>query len=478
LADLWCGTEQRPSNPEINGFFQIKAAAGAAKWEADFALGLQIACFVLGVLICVASVIVFVLNSFRHGYPRVHHLVVQWVKEYGFADAIHKSSFGRRTVHTFDDINRAVIHQFWIHAYWFYPMCAVAFMASGQLLFCMASFVASVISLTVSPYWFAFGLLDFASKSPEIRIVASVLAQNVRSIMMTLVFMLIVIYMFAVFGYLHLAEWFFYVEEYSLGDDQAIPSCTSLLQCFLTVLDDGLRANDIGANIEPVRSPDITELSTHFYVIYYVTTIYSLAFWFIVCIILLNIIFGIIIDSFGELRLHRQMIQGKINNECFICGIDRFTLDTQGAGFDRHCAKDHDKWNYLFLMVMLREKDPSEYNGWEQHVADQIYAVSSAWMPRNNAIALTEHKQREEAEVHKREEQATRTFELVTQMTGTLEQIISRQDELDKKVGKLQHASGLDEKSALGRGTSGRSGSSKGLLSRGGSSMSVPSPRG
>ena len=29
-------------------------------------------------------------------------------------------------------------------------------------------------------------------------------------------------------------------------------------------------------------------------------------------------------------------------------------------------------WNYLYLIVHLREKDPTEYNGWEQHVADTM----------------------------------------------------------------------------------------------------------
>ena len=94
------------------------------------------------------------------------------------------------------------------------------------------------------------------------------------------------------------------------------------------------------------------------YFLFYAQTIYSIAFWFIVCIILLNVIFGIIIDSFGELRLHREMIKGKIDNECFICGIDRFTLDTQGGGFEHHRKVEHEKWNYLFMLVTPRADPP------------------------------------------------------------------------------------------------------------------------
>ena len=29
-------------------------------------------------------------------------------------------------------------------------------------------------------------------------------------------------------------------------------------------------------------------------------------------------------------------------------------------------------WLYLYMIVYLREKDPTEYNGWEQHVANML----------------------------------------------------------------------------------------------------------
>lgn len=116
-------------------------------------------------------------------------------------------------------------------------------------------------------------------------------------------------------------------------------------------------------------------------------------FWFLVCIILLNVIFGIIIDSFGELRIHRQMIRGKIDNECFICGIDRFTFDTKGDGFEKHREFEHEKWNYLFMLVMILEKDHNDYNGWESHVAKHMSPPNSAFMPRSKALSLEEHRQ-------------------------------------------------------------------------------------
>jgi len=90
---------------------------------------------------------------------------------------------------------------------------------------------------------------------------------------------------------------------------------------------------------------------------------YQLSFWAIVITILLNVIFGIIIDTFGELRSDTLAKKHDMENACFVCGVDRFTLDTKGGGFERHIKEDHYMWNYLYLIVHLREKPPTEYHG-------------------------------------------------------------------------------------------------------------------
>ena len=56
---------------------------------------------------------------------------------------------------------------------------------------------------------------------------------------------------------------------------------------------------------------------------------YQLSFWAIVITILLNVIFGIIIDTFGELRADHLAKKHDMENTCFVCGVDRFTLDTK-----------------------------------------------------------------------------------------------------------------------------------------------------
>lgn len=48
--------------------------------------------------------------------------------------------------------------------------------------------------------------------------------------------------------------------------------------------------------------------------------IYDLLFFFIVIIIVLNLIFGVIIDTFADLRSEKQQKELILKNTCFVCG--------------------------------------------------------------------------------------------------------------------------------------------------------------
>lgn len=55
--------------------------------------------------------------------------------------------------------------------------------------------------------------------------------------------------------------------------------------------------------------------------------VYDLLFYFIVIIIVLNLIFGVIIDTFADLRSEKQKKEEILKTTCFICG--KCSLDTK-----------------------------------------------------------------------------------------------------------------------------------------------------
>ena len=59
---------------------------------------------------------------------------------------------------------------------------------------------------------------------------------------------------------------------------------------------------------------------------YYLSFLIKICSFALINIIFLNIIFGIIIDTFAELRDEKNRIDSDKKNICFICGLDRYNV--------------------------------------------------------------------------------------------------------------------------------------------------------
>lgn len=69
--------------------------------------------------------------------------------------------------------------------------------------------------------------------------------------------------------------------------------------------------------------------------------VYDLLFFFIVIIIVLNLIFGVIIDTFADLRSEKQKKEEILKTTCFICG-EAWFLPHRGYGRARAaCGLGH-----------------------------------------------------------------------------------------------------------------------------------------
>ena len=87
------------------------------------------------------------------------------------------------------------------------------------------------------------------------------------------------------------------------------------------------------------------------------------------------------IDTFAELRDERQKIEDDKKNMCFICGLDRATLEKNGQTFEVHIHNDnlHYLWNYIFYIYCLQNKDSTEYSGLEYAISDMIEKDDISW---------------------------------------------------------------------------------------------------
>ena len=123
---------------------------------------------------------------------------------------------------------------------------------------------------------------------------------------------------------------------------------------------------------------------------------YDMVFFFIVIIIVLNLIFGVIIDTFADLRSEKQNKEEIIKNSCFICGesksdllcvfpctlltkrhyfnagLERKAFDNKYVTFEEHVRNEHNMWHYLYFIVLIKVKDPTEFTGPESYVHEMV----------------------------------------------------------------------------------------------------------
>jgi hypothetical protein len=108
--------------------------------------------------------------------------------------------------------------------------------------------------------------------------------------------------------------------------------------------------------------------------------------------VLLNVIRGITVDTFSELRIAKILRLKDTLETCFICGLHKqfFDRDRLSHGFIHHIRQEHNMWNYLFFIIYLWEQDKDDDDGLEQYVRRSIEKDDINWIPTNKAMGLSE----------------------------------------------------------------------------------------
>ena len=56
----------------------------------------------------------------------------------------------------------------------------------------------------------------------------------------------------------------------------------------------------------------------------------------------------------------------------FFSGLDRKSFDNKNVTFEDHIRKVHNMCNYVYFMVLIHVKDPTEFTGPESYVHEMI----------------------------------------------------------------------------------------------------------
>merc|ERR1711871_921601 len=110
-----------------------------------------------------------------------------------------------------------------------------------------------------------------------------------------------------------------------------------------------------------------------------------MGFWIIVTIVLLNCVFGIMLDTFALLRDQQGQQRRVLNNQCFICCMERGDFESN-AVFNKHCKFEHNLMHYVFYIHYVKHLKSSDRNGMESLLYRLIEENDVSWIPLGTSL--------------------------------------------------------------------------------------------
>jgi len=289
---------------------------------------------------------------------------------------------------------------------------------SGMLIWHMMYFVICMGS-SFHPIVAALQLFDITIRSDTVGRIAMAISRNLGQFLWTLVLLFVTVYIYSLVGLYFMNGRF---QDGDVGD-----LCQDAYSCLLASLNYGLRSGGgIADAIQKFKYDEENKVQ------YLINTLFDLSFFIIIVTLLLNLIFGMIIDAFGDLRDEKSSNEEDMENVCFICGLQRSEYE-RTDNFERHISKEHNMWKYLAYLVYLQEKSKlymTDFTDIEDYVLDRYRNKDYMWIPVGRSLTLERHlakgEKEKKSEIEKMKADIDHKFDKLFEQT---KYIINRMDE-------------------------------------------------
>lgn len=160
--------------------------------------------------------------------------------------------------------------------------------------------------------------------------------------------------------------------------------CDNIYNCFLSVLHIGITTNSGLSIIGGELSRNNKE--------YFKKYLIDITFYFLVMVLIFNVIFSLIIDGLTQLREKMKIRRKNIKEFCFVCGIQKYVFEIKGNGWLNHYKYEHNIFAYLYYVIELQQKEMSDCDGLEKFVKMSVEKNDFKFLPLNQALSLQEKK--------------------------------------------------------------------------------------
>lgn len=294
-----------------------------------------------------------------------------------------------------------------------------------QLLHFILYFGGCVGGLFYEPC-LSFLLLDFVYKSPIAQTVLNAAWKPRNQILATLLLTMIIMYIFAMF-------YFFFLndlnpegegEGYNFSD---LIMTGTLLRMWKFLLRWGVPfLAPVDYMIENLGWRMIADV-----------------LYFVAAALMINILKGITIDTFVEIRTEYEKRIWDTEEVCFICGIEKNTFNRtiDRDAFRVHVKNDQNLWNYIYFLIYIQEQDKDDDDGLESYVRKCFEEDDLTWFPMRKAMRLN-------AESRKGSSVGPR-FKLTADLSGMNAHIqqglTSCKDTLNRAMGRIEQTIEFNE---------------------------------
>ena len=232
--------------------------------------------------------------------------------------------------------------------------------------------LTSIFASTDSGMLFnAILLLDIIKKIKILGNVLSIFNENKVALSSTLALFGVLLYIFAFFAFKTFRTHFDPSNDYY---------CETLQECMMTTVKYGLK-NGGGLGDGLTQMEWLENL-------YWTRYLYDFAFYMVISIVLMNIFFGIIIDSFADKRAKEADIEAEVQGQCFICGISQSKFEIENVPWKEHIFTQHNLHAYYGFIIRVIEKEMNECTGIEKHVKNSLNKGVIVFFPISRCLEI------------------------------------------------------------------------------------------
>jgi len=224
-----------------------------------------------------------------------------------------------------------------------------------------------------------------------------------KQIIQTSIMLLVIIYLYAVYGFEYLNESFI---------SNGVNNCENLLDCFATSFSRGLRSfGGIGDALSENVAP-------HDYDFYWSRYFYDITSFLVVNALLICLLWGIISDAMTEFQRKTSAIWTEINSVCYVCGINKFEIETKGKGWNKHIMQEHSAMDYMCYLIYIDDKPKEDLNALEMFVKKHKEINAVDYFPIGKARSVADSYRPKEK------------LESVKEMEGIKEMVVEIKDQV------------------------------------------------